>query len=92
MTTTATPRRVRYEVLPTTKAERAAGAEAWKFTRDGETIATRASKADAVELASTTARCAWRTTGQLGTLKIKGRLGKIQDERTYGRDPIRTKG
>lgn len=92
MTTTAKPRRVRYEVLPSTKAERKAGAERWKFTRDGDTIATRATKAQAVELASTTARCAWKTQQQLGTLKIKGRDGVIQDERTYGRDPIRTKG
>ena len=92
MTTTAKPRRVRYEVLPSTKAELAEGARRWKFTRDGETIATCDTKAAAVELASTTARCAWKTQQQLGTLKIKGRRGKIQDERTYGRDPIRTKG
>ena len=90
--TTAKPRRVRYEVLPSTKTERAAGAERWKFTRDGETIATRARKADALELATTTARCAWRTNGQLGELVIKGERGRIQDTRTYGRDPIRTKG
>ena len=92
MTTTSKPRRVRYEVLPSTKAELGAGAERWKFTRDGEAVATRRTKAEAVEMATITARSAWRTTGQLATLKIKGRLGKIQDERTYGRDPIRTKG
>jgi len=90
--TTAKPRRVRYEVLPTTKAERAAGAARWKFTRDGETIATRDRKADALELATTTARCAWRTNGRLGELVIKGERGRIQDTRTYGRDPRRTKG
>lgn len=96
MTTTRKPRRVRYEVLPLSKADRKAGlAGDWKVTRDGETIATRArkgGKGGALELATTTARCAWKTQQQLATLKIKGRDGVIQDERTYGRDPIRTKG
>lgn len=93
---TTTTRRVRYEVLPLSKRDRKEGLTgAWKVTRDGETIATRARKGGeggALELATTTARCAWRTQGQLATLKIKNRAGRITDERTYGRDPIRTKG
>lgn len=95
MTTTAKPRRVRYEVLPSTKAEQAEGAERWKVTRDGETIATRATKhgeGGALELAMTTARCAWKTQQQLAELVIKGKHGRIIDTRTYGRDPTRTKG
>lgn len=93
---TRKPRRVRYEVLPLSKADRKAGLTgAWKVTRDRETIATRATKGGeggALELAVTTARCAWTTQGQRSTLKIKGRDGRIQDERTYGHDPIQTKG
>lgn len=86
---------MRYEVLPSSQRERKAGARAWKVTRDGETIATfdrKGGKGGALELATTTARCAWKTQQQLATLKIKGCDGVIQDERTYGRDPIRTKG
>lgn len=92
MTTT---RRIHYEVLPSTKAERKAGAKRWKVTRDGETIATRDTKhgeGGALELATTTARCAWKTQGQLATLKVKGRSGRILEERTYGADPTTTKG
>jgi len=87
-------RRVRYEVLPTSRADRKADPNlgAWTVTRDGERLATRDRKADAVEFATTTARCAWRTRGQLGQVRIKGRKGKIQDERTYGADPTETKG
>lgn len=87
-------RRVRYEVLPTRRADRQADPtlEAWTVTRDGDRLGTYARKADAVEFATTTARCAWRTRGQLGQVRIKGRRGKIQDERTYGADPRETKG
>jgi hypothetical protein len=80
-------KRTRYEVLPMTaddvRATDGARYSDWKVTRDGERISTHRTKAKAVELASTTARCAW---------KIKGRNGRIQDERTYGRDPADTKG
>lgn len=98
---TAKPRRVRYEVLPISRADRRADTEGalegkrWKVTRDSETIATFALKhgpGGALELAVTTARCAWQTQGQRGTLKIKGRSGRIIDERTYGADPTTTKG
>ncbi len=95
MTTTAKPRRVRYEVLPSTKAEVAEGAARWKVTRDGTIIATRATKhgeGGALELATITARSAWRTTGQLSELVIKAKHGRITDTRTYGRDPTSTKG
>ena len=95
MNTTTTQRRVRYEVLPTTREDRKMVNARWKVTRDGEAISWHALKygeGGALELAVTTARCAWQTQGQLATLKIKGRHGRIIDERTYGRDPIRTKG
>lgn len=88
-------RRTHYEVLPSTKAERKAGAKRWKVTRDGETIATfdfKHGAGGALEMAVTTARSAWKARGQLSTLRIKGRHGRIQDERTYGADPTTTKG
>ena len=86
-------KRTRYEVLPIGGATLQDGVwKRWKVTRDGETIATFATKPLAIELATTTARCAWKTQQQLASLKIKGRDGRIQDERTYGRDPAATKG
>lgn len=88
-------KRVRYEVLPIPKAQRA-GFDRWKVTRDGVTLATFQHKdgktGGALQFAATVARAAWRDRGELGTLKIKGRDGKIKDERTYGRDPTKTKG
>lgn len=87
-------RRVRYEVLPTSRADLKADPELarWTVTRDGDRLATHDRKVDAIAFATTTARCAWRACGQLGQVRIKGRNGKIQDERTYGADPITTKG
>lgn len=86
--------RTRYEVLPTRKADLKADPALlpWTVTRAGERLSTHETKREAVELATTTARCAWRTSGQLGQVRIKGRNGKIQDERTYGADPTDTKG
>lgn len=87
-------RRVRYEVLPTSKAALAEDATLlrWSVTRDSERIATHGHKSDAVQFATTVARSAWKTQRQLGQVRIKGLSGKIQDERTYGADPIETKG
>jgi hypothetical protein len=87
-------RRVRYEVLPTAKADREANPALlpWTVTRDGERLSTHQTKAEAVTMATITARCAWQTSGQHGQVRIKGRRGKIQDERTYGADPRASKG
>lgn len=85
--------RTRYEVLPANKNERWSGeGNRWKVTEDGTRINTTRTKAQAVRFAVDLARGRWQTDGQLGTLKIKGRAGRIQDERTYGKDPRRTKG
>lgn len=93
MTTTTEPRRVRWEVLPIPKRElRALAPDRWQATRDGERIHTAPTQAKALELASTAARCAWKTHQRPSTLKVKGRDGRIRDERTYGRDPETTKG
>ena len=87
-------RRTRYEVRPTSKTDLRRNRQLcrWTVARDGERLATFERKADAVQFATTTARCAWRTCGQLGQVLIKARTGKIRDERTYGRDPATTKG
>lgn len=84
--------RTRYEVLPTTPTERQATGDRWKFTVDGKIRATHRNKADAVQDAKTVANAEWETNGTLGELKIKGRNGLIQDSRTYGADPVGTKG
>ena len=37
-------------------------------------------------------RCAWEDEGELSQLIIYKRNGQIQSERSYGRDPRRSKG
>lgn len=89
-------KRVRYEVLPLSKAERAsigtAGGLRWKVTIDGARLAIHGRQAEAVAFAAATARSGWRSRGVLAELVIKGRDGRIRDSRTYGRDPRRTPG
>lgn len=86
--------RIRYEVLPTRKAAMRADPSLlpWMVTRNGECIATCGRKRDAVQTATTAARVSWWERGQLAQVRIKGRDGKIQDERTYGADPRHIKG
>lgn len=89
----ALPLRHRYEVLPVSKAERERGtSERWKVTQDGELLTRTRLKRDAVAFAVSIAKGRWLNIKQHATLKIKGRNGKIQDERTYGADPTATKG
>lgn len=70
-----------------------AGASGWKVTRSGRKVSGASRKADAqraaVQLAHVLANA-----GRLVSLKIKGRDGRIQEERTYPRssDPRRTRG
>lgn len=87
-------RRVRYEVLPTPKAERKAhpGLRRWSITKDGVREGTQPTKAEAIAIAVLAARESLRASGQRSELVIKGRDGKIQDTRTYGADPEGTKG
>ncbi len=77
-------KRTRFEVLP-------AAAGDWKVTRDSVVLDTLKPKALAIQLAVDRARAVWRA-GQPSQLLIKGRDGRIQDERTYGNDPRSTKG
>ncbi|MEN1941002.1 DUF2188 domain-containing protein [Luteimonas sp. MJ174] len=72
-------RRIRYEVLP----EKDGG---WSVTRDRVVTGRFITKAGAVEYAAGEGRRAW-AKGLPAQLFIKGRDGRIQDERTYGNDP-----
>lgn len=83
--------RARWEVLPTSARarKRDPGLLPWTVTRNGERIATFHIKSEAVAFAVTAARTSWKQTGQTATLKIKGRDGQVQTERSYGRDPSR---
>ncbi len=78
------PRRVRLEVLP----DREGG---WSVTCSRMVIGTCDRKADAVAMAAETGRTLW-SEGTPAQLFVKGRDGRIQDERTYGRDPRATPG
>lgn len=78
--------RTRYEVLPIPEAERT-GINRWQATQDGKRMGVWPRKVDAVKFTVSLAKGRWLMAGMLGTLKIKGRNGRIQDERTYGRDP-----
>lgn len=79
--------RTRYEVLPIPAAERTKGGNRWEATQDSKRIGVWRRKVDAVAFTVSVAKGRWLNLQQLGTLKIKGRNGRIQDERTYGRDP-----
>lgn len=72
-------KRVRFEVLP----DKDGG---WSVTRDRVVTGTFHTKSAAVEYAAGEGRKAW-AKGRPAQLFIKGREGKIQDERTYGNDP-----
>ena len=87
------PVRHLYEVLPPSKNERWSGVVfRWEVTKDGDVITRTWIKSMAVRFAVAAAKEAWLNLGEHGTLKIKGRNGVIQDERTYGADPRKTKG
>lgn len=72
-------RRIRFEVLPD-------GGGLWAVTRDRVVVGVFERKAEAVDYAAARGRASW-AAGQPAQLFIKGRSGRIQDERTYGRDP-----
>lgn len=76
---TGSPKRVRFEVLPD-------GRGGWAVTRDSVVIEDFHLKDRAVQHARARAREVWRA-GTPSQLLVKGRNGRIQDERTYGNDP-----
>lgn len=72
-------KRIRLEVLPNAEG-------GWSVTRDRIVTGHFDRKADAVQDAAAAGRKLWKA-GQPAQLFIKGRNGRIQDERTYGNDP-----
>ena len=95
MTYKKLPTRHKYEVVPISKNERWSGVgERWKVTYDGDNWGYFKLKLTAIKFAVESAYVKFRTIGEHSTLKIKGRNGAIQDERTYPRssDPRRAKG
>ena len=77
-------KRTRFEVLPADDGR-------WNVTRDGVVVDWCGKKDDAIALAVT--RC--HVSLQAGVncqLLIKGKDGRIQDERTYGDDPPEIRG
>ena len=89
-------KRTRYEVLPVTttevKTKKSAAVSKWKVTMNGRAICYAPTKQSAVDWAVRQASCAWQFHDHPGELIIKRRNGTIQDTRTYGRDPRRTRG
>lgn len=79
--------RVYYEVLPSTSGR------GWVVTRAGSVIDWAPTKALALDVALEEAR-GEAVHGQATSLRIKGRNGRVQEERTYPRssDPRRTPG
>ncbi len=67
-------------------------ARAWKLTKDGDVLGYFDTQACAIEAGAMTCRLRLKQHGLLSELKIMGRNGKIRDSRTYGRDPVATKG
>lgn len=75
----AARRRIRLEVLPDAEG-------GWSVTRDRIVTGTFPTKHKAVLYAAATGR-KLKKSGQLAELAIKGLDGRIQDKRTYGKDP-----
>lgn len=66
----------------------------WHLGGPGVALVDRwhAVKTTAVHAGAGLARSRWLTFGKLGQLVIHGKDGKIQSERTYGKDPRRYRG
>lgn len=82
-------KRIRLEVCPQPTRTR----RQWKVTKAGAIHAQHNRQRDAIGTAVLLAR-QLAAAGEIVTLKIKGRHGRIREERTYPRssDPRRTKG
>ncbi|GMV18586.1 MAG: hypothetical protein AMXMBFR56_68100 [Polyangiaceae bacterium] len=62
------------------------------FAPDGEALSWRGRKGDVVTMAALYLESAWEDLRIRSELVIKTRGGEIQDKRTYGEDPKRSKG
>lgn len=78
-------KRLRFEVRKTDDG-------AWGFYAGKECVGSRAHKSDMVWLAAFNLTSAWENLRIRSELVIKDRKGRVQDTRTYGDDPRRTKG
>lgn len=63
----------------------------WQLTSKARHSAVHATQADAIAAGVKLCRALW-AEGQPAELVIKGRDGRIRDNRTYGNDPRRTRG
>lgn len=78
-------KRVRYVVSP---AKRAGN---WQLTSKGRAAYVMGTQAAAIRAGASICRQLW-ADGQPAELIIKGRNGRIRDNRTYGNDPKRIRG
>lgn len=74
-------KRTKYEVAPTK------GGGGWDVKRDGQKVSHHNKKAPAVKKATVEAKKEGNSQ-----VRIKKTDGKIQEERTYGKDPYPPKG
>ena len=81
-------KRLRMEVCPRNDA-----VKPWKVTLDGKSLGTHLTQHEAIDAAVDEAH-RLADEGEIVTLRIKGRNGRIRDDRTYPRssDPRSTKG
>lgn len=76
-------KRIRITVVP--------AKERWAVRQAGIAAVPFETKAPAVAYAVKRGRALW-AGGQRAEVVIHGRIGQIQDRRTYGADPVRHKG
>lgn len=79
-------KRVRWEVAPSRIGF------GWQVTRNGDPVQWTIRKGPAVSLAASLCAAEWKDYKIRSELYIKGRNGQIEDARTYGEDPRKTKG
>lgn len=79
-----------YIVGPRKKADK--HLRPWVLTFNKGHVADFQTQVAAIAHAVSIARHRLAETGRVSELRIKGKDGKIRDSRTYGRDPIGTKG
>ena len=81
-------KRERYTVGPSPKG----AGKPWTLDRDGDVLGEWDTQEDAIDAARTVCRYRLSVLGKLAELQIRGKDGQIKDTRTYGDDPVETKG
>lgn len=80
-------------VLRLVQPQRTSPRYAWAlFAPGNEFVRTMTSKRPLVEWAATELNALWDLLRVRSELTIKDKAGDIQDKRTYGEDPVRSKG